>query len=353
MSSDRTEKATPKRREDARKKGQIARGAKLPAAIGFFAALMVMRVTGADWLQQARHCFVSVTASTGTSQPLTPESVHKLFLEAAWSLALLVMPIMSAVFVAGVAGSFAQGGFTIAPNALTPKWERMNPVANLKRVFSKQALVDMIKSLVELGMLSLICYGVLMQAIADAPHLLGSPAARTLSAIGALLYELGFRIGGVLVVFAAIDYGYKWYAHEKSLRMTKQEVKDEFRSQEGDPLVKGQRRRAARALIQRRLTVEVPRADVVITNPTHYAVALLYDHKKSAAPVVVAKGADLMAKRIRKIAREHEVMIIENPPLARVLYRDVEVGQFIPPEFFRAVAEILAYVYHQRQAYQK
>src|SRR5262249_55392730 len=283
MASDRTEKATPKKREDARKKGQIARGAKLPAAVGFFAALMVMRITGADWLQQARYCFVSVTAYTSTSKPLTPDSVHKLFIEAAWSLALLVAPIMAAVFVAALAGSFAQGGFILTPSALTPKLERLNPLANLKRIFGKQALVDMIKSFAELGVLCLVCYGVLSQAISNAPGLIGAPAAHTLIAIGALLYELGFRIGGVLVWFAAIDYGYKWYAHEKSLRMTKQEVKDEYRSQEGDPMVKSQRRKSARALVQRRLAVEVPRADVVITNPTHFAVALLYDHKKSPA----------------------------------------------------------------------
>jgi flagellar biosynthesis protein FlhB len=353
MASDRTEKATPKKREDARKKGQIARGAKLPAAIGFFSALMVMRITGGDWLQQARHCFTSITAHISASNPLTPESVHMLFVESAWSLALLILPVLSAVFVAAIAGSFLQGGFVIAPDALAPKFDRLNPVGNLKRIFSKQSLVDMLKSFAELGVLCLVCYGVLTQAVADAPMLLGSPASHTVMSIGMLLYELGFRIGGVLVVFAAIDYGYKWYAHEKSLRMTKQEVKDEFRSQEGDPMVKSQRRKSARAMVQRRLKVEVPRADVIITNPTHYAVALLYDSKKSPAPVVVAKGADLMAKRIRKIAMEHDVMIVENPPLARVLYRDVEVGQFIPPEFFRAVAEILAYVYNRRQAYQR
>jgi flagellar biosynthetic protein FlhB len=153
----------------------------------------------------------------------------------------------------------------------------------------------------------------------------------------------------VLILAGALDYLYGWYKHEKSLRMTKQELKEEFRQQEGDPMVKGQRRRAARALAHRRIAAEVPRADVVVTNPTHFAVALRYEREKSAAPVVVAKGADLMAKRIRELAAAKGVAVVENPPLARALYRAVEPGRAIPPELFRAVAELLAYVYRQRE----
>jgi len=353
MASDRTEKATPKRREDARKKGQIARGPKLPAAAGFFAALLVMRVTGNDWLHHARHCFVSMFSHAVASAPLTERGTHELFIESAWSLALLVLPVTSAVMVATLGGNFLQDGFSLTPKALVPKWERFNPVANLKRMLSAQTIVEFFKSIVELIVISVVCYGVLTRAVADAPALINSTAPRTLFAVGSLAYEVCIRVGGVMLLFAALDYGYKWYKHEKSLRMTKQEIKEEFRSQEGDPMVKGQRRKSARALIQRRLAVEVPRADVIVTNPTHFAVALLYDGEKAPAPVVVAKGADLMAKRIREIAQAHEVPIVENPPLARMLYRDVEAGQAIPPELFRAVAEILAYVYRKRQTSQE
>jgi flagellar biosynthetic protein FlhB len=353
MAGDRTEKATPKRREDARKKGQIARGAKLPAAAGFFAALLVMRITGNDWLHTAGQAFVSVASHVKSSEPLTTESAHKMFIEAGWSLALLILPVLSAVMIATVAGNFLQSGFSITPNALVPKWDRLSPVKNLKRIFSKDTIVELLKTFFELGVICLVCYGVLKDAVQNAPHMFGAPASQTVMAIGLLAYELGLRVGGILLLFAAVDFAYKWYTHEKSLRMTKQEVKDEFRHQEGDPMVKSQRRRSARALVQRRLAVEVPRADVVITNPTHFAVALLYDVKKSPAPVVVAKGADLMAKRIIKIARENGVSVVQNPPLARVLYRDVEPGQVIPAEFFRAVAEILAYVYRQREAFRK
>jgi flagellar biosynthetic protein FlhB len=353
MASNKTEKATPKRREDARKKGQMARGPKLPAALGFMAALLVMRITGNDWLFQAKQIFASITSHLSSAHALTAESAHKTFIEAGWALSLLTLPVLASVMVASIAGNFLQDGFSLTPNALAPKLERLNPIANLKRIFSSKTVIEFFKSFIELSIVGAVCYGVLTTVITSAPTLVGSPASQTIGSIGELLYELGIRIGGVLILFAMIDYGYKWYTHQQSMKMSKQDIKDEYRSQEGDPMAKGQRRRAARALVQRRLTVEVPRADVVITNPTHYAVALLYDHKKSPAPMVVAKGADLMAKRIREIARANDVTIVENPPLARALYRDVEAGQSIPPELFRAVAEVLAYVYRQRQTYQK
>jgi flagellar biosynthetic protein FlhB len=230
-----------------------------------------------------------------------------------------------------------------------PRLERFNPVANLKRVFGSNGPIELVKSFLKLGGLTLVGYGILARTIQEAPMLIGAPANKVFSSIGSLVYNMGLRAGGILLAIAGLDYLYGWYKHEKSLRMTKQELKDEFRKQEGDPLIKGQRRRAARALTQRRIASEVPRADVVVTNPTHYAVALKYDRERDAAPMVVAKGADLMAKRIREIAKAHEVAIVENPPLARSLYKTVEMGQMVPAELFRAVAELLAYVYRQRE----
>ncbi|MDQ3819797.1 MAG: EscU/YscU/HrcU family type III secretion system export apparatus switch protein, partial [Acidobacteriota bacterium] len=228
-------------------------------------------------------------------------------------------------------------------------WKRFNPVANLKRVLGGNSLVELSKSLLKLAGITLVCYGLFAHAVENAPTLVGAPAEKTFASIGQLAYDLGLRAGFVMAVVALLDYAYGYYKHAKSLRMTKQEVKDEFRQQEGDPFVKGQRRRAARAYMQRRIAVEVPRADVVVTTPPHFAVALRYNREKDAAPVVVAKGADLMAKRIREIARTHSVAVVENPPLARTLYSTVEIGHLIPPELFRAVAELLAYVYRLRE----
>lgn len=176
-----------------------------------------------------------------------------------------------------------------------------------------------------------------------------APLPTIVAKLGEVLFALGFRCGLVLLGLAAADYGYAWYKHEKSLRMTKQEIRDEYKQQEGDPMVKGQRRRAARALTQRRSISAVPTASVVITNPTHFAVALRYDRDDDAAPVVVAKGADVIAAKIRQLATEHNVPLIENPPLARALYKMVEPNQIIPAEFFAPVAEILAYVFRQKE----
>lgn len=349
MASDRTEKATPKRREDARKKGQVARRPEVAAIGAFLAALLMLRVSGNDLLHRSAQLFSSAGASVVSREPLTIEAVHGMLIQASATLALLSLPVIAASLAAGLVGNFAQGGLTLAPEAFKPKVERFNPVANVKKTFGSNAPVELLKNFLKLGGLVAACYGVLGRAIRDAPLLIGAPSAKTLSAMGSLIYDLGLRAGGVLFLVAALDYGYGLYKHEKSLRMTKQELKDEYKKQEGDPLTKHQRRRIARARSQRRIVTEVPRADLVITNPTHFAVALRYDRELDAAPIVVAKGADLMAKTIREIAKAHKVPIVENPPLARSLYKSVEAGQMIPAELFRAVAELLAHVYRQRE----
>lgn len=349
--SDRTEKPTPKRREEARRKGQIARRPELAAAIGLFAGIMTLRATGTDATARAAHLFSSTFArAADTGDALNAQSAHLLFIDAARDLALLSLPVILSCLAAGVAGNFAQGGLTLTPSALAPRAERFNPIANAKRAFGLNSIVELIKSVLKISALAFVGYFACAPAVANAPSLVGLHAAQTLAAVGALAYNFSWRAAATLLLIAALDYGYGWLKHERSLRMTKQELKDEFRQQEGDPLVKNQRRRAARRLTQRRLAVEIPRADVVVTNPTHFAVALRYDRERDAAPVVVAKGADEMAKRIRKIAHAHNVMTIENPPLARALYRSVEVGRVIPTELFRAVAELLAYVYRRKQA---
>jgi flagellar biosynthetic protein FlhB len=348
MSDDRTEQPTPKRREDARRKGQIARRPELPAAAGFLAAIAVLRATGEDWGMRAGHLFTNIGDRISVPAPLTLLDVHRIMIDAVTDLALLSLPVIASALVAGLAANFAQGGFTVSAEALKPQAERFNPGANLKRVFGPDRIVELLKECLVLGGLAGACYGVLLGAVEKSAGMVGMPAAATAAESSELLYQLGFRAGLVLLLIGAFNYAYAWFRHEKSLRMTKQELKDEYRQQEGDPMVKAQRRRAARALTQRQIIKEVPTADVVVTNPIHFAVALRYDREKDAAPMVVAKGADLMAKRIREIAEEYDVPVVENPPLARALYRRVEVSRVIPPDLFRAVAELLAYVYRLR-----
>jgi flagellar biosynthesis protein FlhB len=280
---------------------------------------------------------------------MTDTDLHVMILGAGKFLAFLTVPIVLIAFTASVAGNFAQGGFTFTGESMTQGPKRLNPMSNLKRIFGPDALVNLLKSVIKLTFIVIVAYGVLSPVISEAPSLINAPLPIVGAKLAGVLFSLAFRCAVVFLVLAAADYGYAFYKHEKSLRMTKQEIRDEYKQQEGDPLVKSQRRRAARMLTQKRSLVDVPTATVVITNPTHFAVALRYDRSQDAAPMVVAKGADNFAAKIREIARENNIPLIENPPLARGLYKVVEPKQMIPIEFFGAVAEVLAYVYRHNE----
>jgi flagellar biosynthesis protein FlhB len=349
MSSERTEKATPKRREDAKKEGRIARSPELPGAFVFLGALFAVKATAGDVFGKVGFYIQSTAHHIAELKVMTPAAVHLLLIEGAQVLALLCLPVVAVGFCASVAGNFAQGGFTLNAAALKPKAEKFNPAQNIKRIFSPDALVNLLKTCLKLILISFVAYGVLEPVFATAPSFVNAPVGSVAAQLGEAIYNLAFRYGMVLVGLALADYGYALYKHEKSLRMTKQEIRDEYKDQEGDPMVKGQRRRMARALVQNRSIMQVSTASVVVTNPTHFAVALRYDREKDAAPVVVAKGADHLAAKIREIAKANDIPLVENPPLARALYRLVEPEQIIPSEFFGAVAEILAFVFRQKK----
>ena len=346
--AEKTEKATPKRREDARRKGQIARGAELPAALGFLAVLIALNVLREDLFMGAGNFLAETMRHAGSNNPLTIADVHNLILAGGKVFAMLSLPVMGAAFVAGLVGNFAQGGLSFSAEALKPKGNRFNPATNIKKIFGSDNAVNLVKTFVKLAFLGTVAYGVLAPIITDAPNLINAPLSSVAVNLGTAFYSLGLRFGLVLLTLALADYGWSWYKNEKSMRMSKQEIRDEFKDQEGDPTVKNQRRRAARALTQKRSMAAVPTATVVITNPTHFAVALRYNRDKDAAPIVVAKGADENARKIREIARANDIPLVENPPLARALYKAVEPNQIIPIELFSAVAEVLAFVFRQR-----
>lgn len=348
MSQERTEKATPRRRENARKKGQIARGAELPAALGFLGALITIHILGKEVFDKVGFYIQNSAHHIAETKSLTVGDTQNLFIEAGEIFAVLVLPVIFVSFAGVVAGNFAQGGLTLTADALMPKADKFNPAKNIKRILSLDALINLIKSLIKLLLISAVAYGVLSPIIENAPTFVHASVGTIAAKLGETLYSLALRCGLVLLSLACADYGYAWYKNEKSLRMTKQEIRDEYKEQEGDPLIKSQRRRAARALAQKRSIAEVPTASVVITNPTHLAIALRYDRAKDAAPVVVAKGADNVAAKIREIAKENNIPLVENKPLARALFKVVEPKQVIPVEFFGAVAEILAYVFRRQ-----
>ncbi|MDR3239634.1 MAG: flagellar biosynthesis protein FlhB, partial [Clostridiales bacterium] len=258
---------------------------------------------------------------------------------------LIVAPLFAAVLAVGVLTNVAQVGWKVTTNALRPKFSRMNPISGAKRLFSAQILVDLCKSLLKFAIIGYVIYNALKRELDRLPALSDMGLFESVSYLGDLITSLGLTVGGWFILIAALDYAYTRFKHSKQLRMSKQEVKDEYKMSEGNPQIKGQIKQRMREASMRRMMQDVPGADVIVTNPTHYAVALRYDRQTARAPVVVAKGADHLARRIKEAGLEHHVAIAENKELARTLYVSVDVGHEIPPELYEAVAEILAFVY--------
>lgn len=345
---DRTEAATPKRREDARKKGMVARSPELGPAVVLMTGLLAIRFFGPRLLEGFRTVAKSCIGAAG-SVPST-ESLWPLLGQSAIHMAGAAVPVLLCLVVASVVIGVAQSGvnFTTAP--LSPDWSRVNPLKGAVRLVSMHALIDLVRSLLKVAILTAICLSfakgvwVLLLSLSQFGLAVG------LSKSAGLLSTLLLRTGGALTVLAAVDYGVQRWQFERSLRMTKQEVREEMRQLEGDPVIRSYVRRRHREMGHRRMMEAVPTATAVVTNPTHVAVALRYESGKMAAPIVVAKGARLLAERIKEVARQHNVPIVEDPPLARALYKSVDVGNPIPPELYRAVAEILAFVYRLNAA---
>jgi len=259
------------------------------------------------------------------------------------------IPIIGVAMVVGVVVNLLQVGVMFTAEPLAPNWARINPVNGFVRLFSRRAVVEGTKMLLKVLLIGWLAFSAVR---ADAAMLLRTgeiDPLMVLMLVGQLLYKVAWRVGLAMLVLAVLDYAFQRYEYEKSLRMTKEEVKQELKQTEGDPLVRSRVRARQQAMARRRMMQAVPKADVVVTNPTHYAVALQYDASKMTAPTVVAKGMNLIARRIREIALQHHVPIVENPPLAQSLYRTVEVGQQIPPALYEAVAQVLAYVYRLRR----
>jgi len=254
-------------------------------------------------------------------------------------------PVMGFALVLGLMGQLLQVGFNITAEPLKPQLSRMNPVEGAKRIFSKRALMELGKACLKIGIVTYVAYVALRNDIGKLPSLLWMEPVQAIAYASKLVGKMGLWIGACLLIVAAIDYLYQRWEYEDSIKMSIQDIKDELKQTEGDPQIRSVIRARQRQLARSRMMQAVPTADVVITNPTHVAVALKYDAKSMAAPIVVAKGAELLAARIREIASENDIPIVENPPLARTLYEAAQVGREIPADLYQAVAEVLAYVY--------
>lgn len=346
FAGERTEPATPRRREEARKKGQVARSGEIGLAVTLLAAFAAIRLM----LGAGGQRLVSYTEATLTNfatGELTMVTVGELMQTALTTSLAVLAPVLLAVFVAGFVTDAAQVGLRFAPAALNMDFNRINPAGGFKRIFSRRSVFALFKSLAKAALLGFVVYRIIRQNTERYMLLPQVPLGDAIAVIGESLSALFWQVGLLLLVLAALDYWHQRREFEESIKMTKAEVKRELRESEGDPQIKARVRERQRAIARRRMMQDVAQADVVITNPTHFAVALRYE-KEKGAPEVVGKGQGHIALRMREVAAENRVPLVENPPLARGLYRAVEVGDLIPAEFYQAVAEVLAFVYRQR-----
>lgn len=346
FSGEKSEDATSKRKSEARQKGQVAKSSELNSAFIILSAFFALKMFGphiysllSDYM---RHIFTLL--STNAVKDFTIQTVGLLFLDLSVVFFQVTMPIMLSILIISLAINFMQVGFTLSLEPLMPNFERLNPIAGLGRLVSKRALVELIKSFIKIAIIGYFIYRFINREILQIPKLIGVELIDSLQFVAGLTVDLALQIGGVILVLAAIDYFYQWWEHNQSLKMSKQEVKDEYKQTEGNPQIKGKIKERQRAMAMRRMMQEVPTASVVITNPTHFAVALKYKQDMTA-PVVVAKGQDFIAAKIKEIARKNKVAVVENKFLARSLYSGADVGDVIPPHLYQAVAEVLAYVY--------
>lgn len=347
-SGERTEPATPRRREEARRKGQVFKSSDLNAAVVLAAGAVATFATLPNMIQTLRDFTVTYLLNRGLYE-FSPEYVQLLFSEVMLVLARLCLPILGATFLAALLVNFLQVGVVFSAEPLTPKLERINPLAGFKRVFSKRALVELSKSLAKVIITGWIIYSTIKGQFHLFPRFVDMEAAATVKVLSSMVFELALKVGLVFLIIGILDYFYQWYEHEQSLKMSKYDIKQEYKQSEGDPHQKARQKQIQREFAMRRMMAEVPKADVVITNPTHFAVVLKYEVDIMQAPMVVAKGQGLVAQKIKEIASAHEVMTVENPILARTLYYTVEIGALIPEEMYQAVAEILAFVYRYKK----
>ena len=344
FAQEKTEPATPKKRQEARKKGQVAKSMELPGAFVLFAAFLCLFLFG-GFMKDKLLALFTATFEYYMLWDLSIENIVSMFSRLALEGLIMLAPLLIVVLVIAFLGNYLQIGFLLTGDPLKMKLSKLNPIEGAKRIFSMRALVDFLKSSVKLIIVSFAVGSTLYHEKERILALAHLPLEHIFVYTAKITVSLGIQIGLILVVLAIFDYMYQRFDYEKNLRMSKQEVKDEYKKTEGDPLIKGKIREKQRRMAMQRMMQEVPKADVVITNPTHYAVALKYDAKQMEAPQVVAKGADYLALKIKEVARQHGVVIMENKPLARALYAETEIGETIPAQLFQAVAEVLAYVY--------
>lgn len=336
--------ATPRRRQEARRRGQVFRSLEVSSAVILLGGLATLQFFG-PYIYGRMTGLIHEALVVWTRMELTTATVSGLAGQVVWTFLLAVLPLLGVLAVLGLAVNAAQTGLVWSVEPLAPRLSRINPLEGARRIFSRRALFELGKSLLKVALVAAVTYGAFRTAVESVVARSGADVRSLAAAVGSHALGLGWRAALVLAVVAALDYLYQRYEYEQSLKMTRQEIKEELRQTEGDPLVRRRIRERQRRIASQRMMQQVPTADVVITNPTHVAVALRYDAATMEAPVVVAKGAGYVARRIREVAMEHGVVVVEDVWLARTLYQSADIGDPIPENLYRAVARVLAFAY--------
>ncbi|MBN1571477.1 MAG: flagellar biosynthesis protein FlhB [Acidobacteria bacterium] len=345
----RSEHPTPRKLRKAREKGQVARSKEVSSAAVLLGGLLILAFFGQNVLQTLQ---VETKHLLNYRVPIeiTIPYLADIAKGAGTRIAVVLIPVLLGIMTFSIFSNMVQGGLVFSTEKLGFHFEKLSPQQGLSKIFSKNGLVELLKSLLLLIAIAIISYQVISANVALYPRLVLMDVRKLFYWTVSLSYQVFIRVSVLLIILALADYFFQKYRFIEQLKMTKQEVKEEFKETEGDPIIKGRIRRIQREMARKRMMADVPTADVVITNPTHYSVALSYKMETMDAPKVVAKGVGFLALKIRELAQEHGIPLVENKPLAQTLYKSVEIGESIPGNLYKAVAEILAYIYKAKNA---
>ncbi|MCL6588495.1 MAG: flagellar biosynthesis protein FlhB [Firmicutes bacterium] len=346
---DKTEEATPRRKAEARKKGQVAKSPELSSITVLLAVFVILNFLG-GWFSFELVSYLKNNLGPGMlANELTETNLGHILMQHCVFFLRIFLPLGLGVMLIGLGVNYLQVGALFTLETLKPKFSKINPINGFKRLFSSQGLVDLVKALLKLVIVVYVAYSTIKNRIFLLLDMVKQPPWEVAKVVWSILYEVALKICIFLLALAIFDYIYQRWQFRKNLRMSKKEVRDEYKQTEGNPLIKQKIRQRQRQIAMRRMMQEVPKADVVITNPTHLAIALKYDSKTMVAPMVVAKGEGFIAERIKEIAKANGVVLVENKPLAQALYKTVDIGDVVPAKLYQAVAEVLAFVYRLRQ----
>lgn len=348
---EKTEPATDKKLNDARKEGQVAKSKEIANCLGLLALFLILKIMvgtiGNNLIDvfDAMYNKISDTVFFWNGD-LPTKAIYVLVRSAMSSVLTILLPILIIGFVVAFIADLLQVKWKPTAKPLTPKLNKINPANGFKRIFSLNSLMELLKSIAKIVLVMLVAYNFLRKNYGIIFSLQSMDLMTAIGTVGTYVTNLGIQISAVYIIIAFVDFVYQKFKFSKDMKMTKQEVKDEYKQSEGDPQIKGKIRQKMQEASRRRMMSNLPKADVVITNPTHYAVAIRYEPSEADAPIVLAKGEGFLAQRIKDVAKENSIEIVENKPLARMLYHNVDIGQAVPPELYQAVAEVLAFVYH-------